>query len=217
MSKRIVVLISGNGSNLQAIIDACEAKQIAGNVVGVISNKADVYGLERAENHNIEGAVISHRDYDSREAYDVELANAIDKYEADLVVLAGFMRILTPQFTEKYAGRMLNIHPSLLPKYQGLNTHQRAIDAGDTEHGVSVHFVTAELDGGPVVLQAKVPVFPEDSADDLASRVHEQEHRIYPLVVNWFIDDRLSMEDHDGQQVAVLDNDILGGAGYSPE
>lgn len=217
MSKRIVVLISGNGSNLQAIIDACEAKQIAGDVVGVISNKADVYGLERAENHNIESTVISHRDFESREAYDMELANAIDKFDADLVVLAGFMRILTPQFTEKFAGRMLNIHPSLLPKYQGLNTHQRAIDAGDTEHGVSVHFVTAELDGGPVVLQAKVPVFPEDSADDLASRVHEQEHRIYPLVVSWFIDGRLSVADHDGQQVAVLDNNILGSAGYSPE
>lgn len=217
MSKRIVVLISGNGSNLQAIIDACEAKQIAGDVVGVISNKADVYGLERAANHNIESAVISHRNFESREAYDVELGHAIDKFEADLVVLAGFMRILTPQFTEKFAGRMLNIHPSLLPKYQGLNTHQRAIDAGDTEHGVSVHFVTAELDGGPVVLQAKVPVFPEDSADDLASRVHEQEHRIYPLVVNWFVDGRLSVADHNGQQVAVLDNNILGSAGYSPE
>jgi len=153
MSKKIVVLISGNGSNLQAVIDACEDKKINGDVVAVISNKPDVYGLERATNHNITANVVNHKSYDSREEYDEHLQVEIDKHQPDLVVLAGFMRILTPQFVEHYQGRMINIHPSLLPKYQGLNTHQRAIDAGDDVHGVSVHFVTAELDGGPVILQ----------------------------------------------------------------
>ena len=216
MSKKIVVLISGNGSNLQAIIDACEANKINGDVVAVISNKPQVYGLERAQNHDIVHAVVNHRDYNTREAYDAQLANVIDEHCADLVVLAGFMRILTQGFVERFAGKMLNIHPSLLPKYQGLNTHQRAIDAGDTVHGVSVHFVTAQLDGGPVVLQAKVPVFDNDTSDDLAARVHEQEHRIYPLVVSWFVEGRLSMQSCDDKHEAFLDNSILGEAGYSP-
>lgn len=215
MSKRIVVLISGNGSNLQAVIDACEANKINGDVVAVISNKPDVYGLERATSHNITASVVNHKSYDSREEYDVQLKLEIDKHQPDLVVLAGFMRILTPQFVEHYEGRMLNIHPSLLPKYQGLNTHQRAIDAGDDVHGVSVHFVTAELDGGPVILQAKVPVFPEDNCDDLSARVHEQEHRIYPLVVNWFCDNRLSMPTVNNQLVALLDDNILDVTGYA--
>ncbi|MGB0900037.1 MAG: phosphoribosylglycinamide formyltransferase [Psychrobium sp.] len=216
MSKKIVVLISGNGSNLQAIIDACEANKVNGDVVAVISNKPQVYGLERAENHDIAHAVVNHHDYDTREDYDFQLAKAIDEYCPDLVVLAGFMRILTEDFVERFAGKMLNIHPSLLPKYQGLNTHQRAIDAGDSVHGVSVHFVTAQLDGGPVVLQAKVPVFDNDTSDDLAARVHEQEHRIYPLVVNWFVEGRLSMESHNGKHQAFLDNSLLGDEGYSP-
>jgi len=215
MSKKIVVLVSGNGSNLQAVIDACEDKKINGDVVAVISNKPDVYGLERAANHNISANVVNHKDYDSREAYDVQLQLEIDKHQPDLVVLAGFMRILTPQFVESYLGRMINIHPSLLPKYQGLNTHQRAIDAGDDVHGVSVHFVTAELDGGPVILQAKVPIFPEDSSDDLAARVHDQEHRIYPMVVNWFCDGRLSMPTVDNQLVASLDDNVLDAQGYA--
>jgi len=216
MSKRIVVLISGNGSNLQAIINACEEKKINGDVVAVISNKPQVYGLERAKCHDIDNAVVNHRDYETREAYDESLAKAIDEHQPDLVVLAGFMRILTADFVEHYAGKMLNIHPSLLPKYQGLNTHQRAIDAGDSEHGVSVHFVTAELDGGPVILQAKVPVFDNDTSDELAARVHEQEHRIYPLVVNWFTDERLLMQSTNGEHHALLDNTLLGSEGYSP-
>jgi len=216
MSKRIVVLISGNGSNLQAIIDACEEKKINGDVVAVISNKPQVYGLERAKCHDIDNVVVNHRDYETREAYDVSLAKAIDEHQPDLVVLAGFMRILTADFVEHYAGKMLNIHPSLLPKYQGLNTHQRAIDAGDSEHGVSVHFVTAELDGGPVILQAKVPIFENDTSDELAARVHEQEHRIYPLVVNWFTDERLLMQSTNGEHQALLDNNLLGSEGYSP-
>ncbi|WP_394174195.1 phosphoribosylglycinamide formyltransferase [Thalassotalea litorea] len=211
--KRIVVLISGSGSNLQAIIDACNAEQVHGDVVGVISNIADAYGLTRAKNADIANEVLSHKEFASREIYDQNLIKNIDTYQPDLVVLAGFMRILTPEFVQHYQGKLLNIHPSLLPKYQGLNTHQRAIDAGDKTHGVSVHFVTEELDGGPVILQAKVPVFEEDTASDLAARVHEQEHRIYPLVVNWFCQDRLTMSEN----CAILDNKPLAENGYANE
>jgi len=211
--KRIVVLISGSGTNMQAIAEACNAHRIAGEVVAVISNKADVGGLEKAQAVGIETAVLSHKDFTTREAYDAELLKLIDGYQPDLVVLAGFMRILTPEFTRHYHGRMLNIHPSLLPKYKGINTHQRALDAGDTEHGVSVHFVTEELDGGPVILQATVPIFPEDTASDLQQRVHTQEHAIYPLVVNWFCTDRLRLTA-DG---AELDGELLGSAGYAAE
>ena len=191
---RLVVLISGSGSNLQAIIDACARGEIKAEIAAVISNKADAYGLERAKNAGIQTCVLSHKDFDSREAYDAELMDIIDSFEPNLVVLAGFMRILTPSLVQKFKGKMLNIHPSLLPKYQGLNTHQRAIDAKDEVHGVSVHFVTEELDGGPVVLQAKVPVLENDTADTLAQRVHQQEHIIYPLVVKWFSEQRLKME-----------------------
>ena len=183
---RLVVLISGSGSNLQAIIDACARGEIKADIAAVISNKADAYGLERAKKAGIQTRVLSHKDFDSREAYDAELMDIIESFEPNLVVLAGFMRILTPSLVQKFKGKMLNIHPSLLPKYQGLNTHQRAIDAKDEVHGVSVHFVTEELDGGPVVLQAKVPVLENDTADTLAQRVHQQEHIIYPLVVKWF-------------------------------
>lgn len=191
---RLVVLISGSGSNLQAIIDACGRGEINANIAAVISNKADAYGLERAKNAGIQTRVLSHKDFDSREAYDAELMDIIDSFEPNLVVLAGFMRILTPNLVQKFKGKMLNIHPSLLPKYQGLNTHQRAIDAKDDVHGVSVHFVTEELDGGPVVLQAKVPVLENDTAETLAQRVYQQEHIIYPLVVKWFSEQRLKME-----------------------
>lgn len=213
MTRRIVVLISGSGSNLQAIIDACKTTDYPGEVVGVISNKAEVFGLTRAENANIPHQVLSHKAYDSRESYDQALVNAIDDYKPDLVVLAGFMRILTPAFVQHFSGKLLNIHPSLLPKYQGLNTHQRAIDANDKEHGVSVHFVTEELDGGPVILQAKVPIFPEDTADDLASRIHVQEHKIYPLVINWFCSGRVVMQGDK----AVLDGVSLPTSGYASE
>ncbi|KZN49988.1 phosphoribosylglycinamide formyltransferase [Pseudoalteromonas luteoviolacea] len=191
---RIVVLISGSGSNLQAIIDHCQSGDINGEIVNVISNKADAFGLVRAEQAGINTHVLSHKDFDSREAYDEQLAKLIDSCNPDLVVLAGFMRILTPDLVQKFKGKMLNIHPSLLPKYQGLNTHQRAIDANDAYHGASVHFVTEELDGGPVIVQAKVAILPEDTAETLAKRVHEQEHVIYPLVVKWFSEHRLTME-----------------------
>lgn len=213
MTRRIVVLISGGGTNLQAIIDACKTPDYPGSVVAVLSNKDSAYGLTRAQNEGIATEVLSHQAFESRDTYDQALVKAIDEYQPDLIVLAGFMRILTPDFVEHYKGKLLNIHPSLLPKYQGLNTHQRAIDAGDTEHGVSVHFVTEELDGGPVILQAKVPVFDTDSADELAVRVHEQEHRIYPLVVKWFCQGRLQMTDDSAQ----LDNSVLPQSGYASE
>ena len=215
MSSRIVVLISGGGTNLQAIIDACKSADYPGEVVGVVSNKADAYGLTRAQNANIETFTLSHKTFESRESYDQALISNIDQLKPDVIVLAGFMRILTPAFVQHYQGKLLNIHPSLLPKYQGLNTHQRAIDAGDTEHGVSVHFVTEELDGGPVILQAKVPVFDGDTSDDLAERVHEQEHRIYPLVVKWLCQDRLHMKTDEQNEFAVLDDQILSISGYA--
>ena len=213
MSARIVVLISGGGTNLQAIIDACKSEKYPGEVVGVISNKADAYGLVRAQESNIPTQALSHKAFDSREDYDQALIESIEQYSPDLIVLAGFMRILTPAFVKNYQGKLLNIHPSLLPKYQGLNTHQRAIDAGDDVHGVSVHFVTEELDGGPVILQAKVPVFDGDTAEDLALRVHEQEHRIYPLVVKWFCLERLLMQGEN----ALMDGKILPQSGYASD
>jgi phosphoribosylglycinamide formyltransferase-1 len=211
MSSRIVVLISGSGTNLQAIIDACTSKDYPGEIVGVISNKADAYGLTRAKDANISVLALSHKDFNSREEYDQELVKKIDSYSPDIIILAGFMRILTPNFVQHFQGKLVNIHPSLLPKYQGLNTHQRAIDAGDEVHGVSVHFVTEELDGGPVILQAKVPIFEGDTSDDLAARVHEQEHRIYPLVVKWLCDKRLSMQNEQ----AILDGTVLPESGYA--
>ena len=209
--KSIVVLISGSGSNLQAILDACSAGFIDGKVTAVLSNKAKAYGLERAKKAGAKAIVLDHKAYADRAAYDRDLIATIDQHQPDLVVLAGFMRILTPEFVQHYQGRLLNIHPSLLPKYQGLNTHQRAIDAGDTEHGCSGHFVTAELDGGPVILQAKVPVFPGDDADTVAERVHEQEHRIYPLVVRWFCQNRLQQQSDK----ALLDGLLLSDHGYA--
>lgn len=207
----IVVLISGSGTNLQAIIDQCSEGKIPGNINAVISNKAGAFGLERAQKADIKGHALSHKDFDSRELYDQALIQVIDEYKPDVVVLAGFMRILTADFVEHYKGKLINIHPSLLPKYQGLNTHQRAIDAKDEEHGCSVHFVTEELDGGPVILQAKVPVFEEDNADELAQRVHVQEHLIYPLVVKWMCQGRLTMKS-DG---AYMDNQLLPAQGYA--
>ncbi|MDP2574000.1 phosphoribosylglycinamide formyltransferase [Vibrio penaeicida] len=211
--KNIVVLISGNGSNLQAVIDACENGSIEGKVSAVFSNKADAYGLERAKRSGIDARAVSHKDFESREAFDLALMGEIDQYQPDLIILAGYMRILSEGFVRHYMGKMINIHPSLLPKYPGLNTHQRAIDAGDKEHGTSVHFVTEELDGGPVILQAKVPVFENDSAEALAERIQTQEHRIYPLVAQWFVTNRLAMQDGK----AVLDGHILGENGYAEE
>ena len=196
----LVVLISGNGSNLQAIIDAIAAGEIPAQIRAVISNNPDAYGLERARRAGIPVEVVDHRDFPDRESYDRALQSVIDHYRPDLVVLAGFMRILTPAFVEHYAGRMLNIHPSLLPRYQGLDTHRRVLEAGDSVHGVSVHFVTPELDSGPVVLQAEVPVEPGDTEDDLARKVHAEEHVIYPRVIRWFAEGRLKL---DGDRVLL--------------
>ncbi|MEO2280809.1 phosphoribosylglycinamide formyltransferase [Pseudoalteromonas pernae] len=206
---RVVVLISGSGSNLQAIIDAVAAGEIPAQICAVISNKADAYGLERAKNAGIETQVLDHKAFESREDYDAALGELIDSFSPNCVVLAGFMRILSAGLVQKFKGKMLNIHPSLLPKYQGLNTHQRALDANDKVHGVSVHFVTEELDGGPVIVQAQVPIEDGDTAQSLAQKVHAQEHIIYPLVVKWFSEQRLTMEDN----YAVLDNNTLPSQG----
>ena len=190
---RLVVLISGNGSNLQAIIDEIANNNLPAQIVAVISNKADAYGLERAKKAGIEQHVLSHQNYDSREQYDIALKDLIDSFQPDLIILAGFMRILSNEFVNHYSQRMMNIHPSLLPKYKGLNTHQRAIDAGDKEHGCSVHFVTPELDDGPVILQAKVEVKENDTAETLAERVHEQEHRIYPEAIRLYAENKIEL------------------------
>ncbi|UFM68409.1 phosphoribosylglycinamide formyltransferase [Leclercia adecarboxylata] len=211
--KNIVVLISGNGSNLQAIIDACKQKKINGTLRAVFSNKADAFGLERAREAGIAAHALSASQFASREAFDRELVQEIDAYAPDVVVLAGYMRILSPAFVAHYAGRLLNIHPSLLPKYPGLNTHRQVLENGDAEHGTSVHFVTDELDGGPVILQAKVPVFKGDSEEDVTARVQAQEHAIYPLVVSWFVDGRLAMRDG----TAWLDGSPLPPQGHAAE
>ena len=211
--KRSLVLTSGNGSNLQTLLDHCASGKIAGDVVGVISNRADAYGLVRAREAGVATAILAQQQFASRAEYDAALQALMADYQPDLVVLAGFMRILSADLVRHFAGRMINIHPSLLPKYQGLHTHQRAIEAGDSEHGASVHFVTEELDGGPVILQARVPIFEGDSADEVAARVQAQEHSIYPLVVQWFCEGRLKMQEG----AALLDGAELGPAGYASE
>ncbi len=203
----VVVLISGSGSNLQAIIDAIGAG-LPAEIRAVFSNEPQAYGLTRAREAGIPAEVIDHRDYADRESFDRALMARIDHYQPALIVLAGFMRILSEDFVNHYRGRMLNIHPSLLPRYQGLNTHQRVLDAGDATHGVSVHFVTPELDGGPVILQAEIPVHADDDAGQLADRIHQQEHLIYPLVIRWFAEGRLQLDDDtvrlDGKPVESL-------------
>jgi len=192
---QLVVLISGSGSNLQAFIDASKNGSLDADIAAVISNKAGVMGLERADNAGIANEVIDHKQFADRESFDAELADRIESYKPDLVILAGFMRILTPEFVDRFAGRIMNIHPSLLPKYPGLHTHKRAIEAGDTTAGVTVHFVTSELDGGPAIIQAEVPILPGDDEDTLASRVLVQEHQIYPLAAQWFCEGKLSLND----------------------
>lgn len=206
----VVVLISGSGSNLQALIDSITGDDHPARIRAVISNRADAFGLERAKKAGIDTQVLDHKAYADREAFDAALVEVIDAYSPHLVVLAGFMRILTPGFVRHYQGRLLNIHPSLLPKYKGLHTHQRALEAGDAEHGCSVHFVTEELDGGPLVVQAVIPVEPDDTPERLAQRVHAQEHRIYPLAVRWFAEGRLRLGEHG----ALLDDQPLAATGH---
>lgn len=198
--KNIVILISGRGSNMEAIVHACAQEKWNARIAAVISNKASAGGLAFAQSHGVATAVVDHKQFDSREAFDAELARVIDEYQPDLVVLAGFMRILTEGFVRHYEGRLLNIHPSLLPAFPGLHTHERAIEAGCKLAGATVHFVTPELDHGPIVIQAAVPVLPGDTGDTLSARVLRQEHQIYPRAVRWFVDDALTTSDGVVQQ-----------------
>ncbi|MFW1839476.1 phosphoribosylglycinamide formyltransferase [Acinetobacter gyllenbergii] len=185
---RIAVLVSGNGSNLQALIDA----NLSGQIIGVLSNKVDAYALQRAENANIATAVISHKDYPNRESFDAAMHQQLLAWQVDLVILAGFMRILTPNFVSQWQGKMLNIHPSLLPFYKGVNTHQRVLNTGDRLHGCTVHFVTAELDAGQSIAQSAIQVGLHDTVESLAQRVHELEHFIYPQVAEWLCNGQLT-------------------------
>lgn len=180
---RVVILISGRGSNMISIVNAVNDGSLPIKIAAVISNRPDAAGIEFAQKIGIDTAIIDHKAFSSRDEFDAAMASKIDTYSPDLVVLAGFMRILTTEFVEHYANKLINIHPALLPKFKGMDTHQRAIDAGETEHGASVHFVTAELDAGPVILQARVPVLSSDTADTLAARVLEQEHKLYPEAI----------------------------------
>lgn len=198
--KNIVILISGRGSNMEAMIAARDAGQLPVNIAAVIANRPDAKGLETAAAAGIATRCLDHKAFAGREAFDTALAACIDEFVPDLVVLAGFMRILTPDFVRHYEGRLLNIHPSLLPAFPGLHTHQRALDEGVRVHGCTVHFVTAELDHGPVVIQAAVPVLDDDTEDSLSARILKQEHRIYPQAVRWFAEGRLQL---DGMKVRV--------------
>jgi phosphoribosylglycinamide formyltransferase 1 len=192
---RVVVLVSGRGSNLRAVAERTAEGALPVQIVAVLSDRSDASALSWAAQHGIATAVVHPGDYTSREAYGRALADEVTAYGPDLVLLAGFMRILSDEFVQRFAGRLLNIHPSLLPKYTGLHTHRRALAAGDTEHGASVHFVTPELDGGPVVIQAVVPVLPGDDELRLAARVLKAEHRIYPECVGWYATGRLELRD----------------------
>lgn len=201
----VVILISGSGSNLQAIMNAVQSGDLAVEIRAVISNRPHAHGLERARQAGIPTAVIDHTDYPGRAGFDAALLALIETYQPKLVVLAGFMRILTSAFVRHFRGRLINIHPSLLPAFTGLHTHQQAIEAGAREHGASIHFVTEELDGGPVIVQAKVPVMTEDDAETLARRVLEREHELYPLALAWFAAGRVCLA---GDQV-LLDGQVL--------
>ena len=193
--KRIVILISGRGSNMEALIAARDSGTLPVEIVAVISNRPDASGLETAERSGITAHYIDHRAFSERDAFDAALAECIDGFAPDLVVLAGFMRILGDPFVRHYAGRMMNIHPSLLPSFPGLHTHRRALDEGVRVHGCTVHFVTPTLDHGPVIIQAAVPVLDSDDEATLAARVLGQEHRVYPQAVRWFAEDRLRVEN----------------------
>lgn len=217
-SCRLVVLISGNGSNLQAILDAVRDQALPVRVALVISNVATAFGLERAARAGVPTAVVDHRHYRERRAFDAALAARIDDAGPDLVALAGFMRILTDPFVDAYAGRLLNVHPSLLPAYKGLDTHRRALADGASEHGASVHFVVPELDSGPVIVRGIVPVLAGDDPHSLEQRVHVAEHRIYPLAVRWFAEgrleiagDRVLLDSHESpEQTVRLGQDEFG-------
>ena len=209
--KKIVVLISGHGMNLQAMIDACKSSYINAKIVGVFSNQSAAFGLQRAKSAGIFHRTFLRSDYADNLAMDRHIADEIDNLGADLIVLAGYMKILSAEFTLRFAGKILNIHPSLLPKYSGLHTYQRAMEAGETEHGMTIHFVNEKVDSGAIVLQAKVPIFPGDNITDIADRVKEQEIRFYPLVIKWFVEGRLRLIDNH----AYLDGNRLPPQGYA--
>ncbi len=202
---RLVVLISGNGTNLQAIIDSCEKKKSPAKIVGVICNEPTANGLIRAKNANIPTSVIDHRNFQKRSSFDDQLKDLIDGYDPNLVALAGFMRILGPRLTKYFLGKIINIHPSLLPCYPGLNTHARALADGVSEHGATVHFVTPELDSGPIILQCRIQVHATDTPDTLAQRVHQCEYKIYPRAITWFATGRLQLK----QDQAHLDDEPI--------
>jgi phosphoribosylglycinamide formyltransferase-1 len=202
---KLVVLISGRGTNLTALAQACRDERLEAEIVLVISDQSQASGLDGARNLGLPTAVIEAKEFADRALFEAALAQAIDKNGAELLVLAGFMRILSAEFVQRYAGRVLNIHPSLLPKYKGLHTHRRVLESAEREHGVSVHFVTGELDGGPVICQARVPVYPGDTEQALAARVLLQEHRIYPMVVGLIAAGRLALS---GTRI-LLDGRVL--------
>ncbi len=204
--KNVVVLISGSGSNLQAFIEAQKLADFQGEIKAVISNKSDAYGLTRAQNAGIPNICVPHNQFDDRESFDKELAKVIEQFEPDLIILAGFMRILTPDFVAKFKGKLLNIHPSLLPKYPGLNTHQKALQNKDRYHGTTVHFVTEELDGGPLIGQAKTEIVDEDTEQSLVSKVQALEHKLYPHIAKLFLNGSLYLKQ---DQVYFEDNLLL--------
>ncbi|MET0102379.1 MAG: phosphoribosylglycinamide formyltransferase [Sedimenticola sp.] len=212
----LVVLISGSGSNLQAIIDGA-AGDLPAEIRAVVSNRETAYGLERARQAGIQTRVLDHKEFPDRESYDQALGDLIETFEPGLVILAGFMRILSPEFVTRFHGRLFNIHPSLLPKYRGLHTHRRALEANDEIHGASVHFVTEELDGGPLVLQVRVPVEEDDTEESLAARVLSQEHVIYPTAIRWFAEGRLKMNgNHVIKDGAALNGPVTMNYQESP-
>jgi phosphoribosylglycinamide formyltransferase-1 len=203
---KIIVLISGNGSNLQAIIDACKSGIINGKVVGVISNRDDAFGLERAKKDNIPSKVINHNNYNTRIDFDQKLVSTIKKFQPDLIVLAGFMRILSPIMTSAFKDKMINIHPSLLPKYPGLNTHEQVIANNDAEHGVTIHSVSEELDGGPIIAQSKILVHKKQKLDDLIERIHKVEHMIFPKVISMIASKEIDIKDTIREKKVIYEN-----------
>lgn len=212
--KSIVVLISGNGSNLQALIDAQSQGLFNGDIKAVISNKPNAYGLERAEKFNIDAICIDHNNFADKFNFESQLIETINIYQPDLIVLSGFMRILSSDFVQQYLGKIVNIHPSLLPKYKGLHTHRQVLENGDTKHGTSVHFVTAELDGGPIIAQRQINVEDNDTEQTLVEKIQQQEHQLYPEVVSWFCAERLKFEnissnDKNRTARATFDGKIL--------
>lgn len=211
MTHQLAVLISGSGTNLQAIMDAQKAGTLDAEIAVVFSNRANAAGLERAAQAGIPTASLDHRDYPDREQFDQAMIEVLTPYAPDTVVLAGFMRILSAVFVRHYAGQLINIHPSLLPKYRGLSTHARALEAGDSEHGCSIHFVTEELDGGPLIAQAPIAVHANDTVDSLSKRVQQREHRLYPQVLQWRAQDRLELTDNG----VLLDGKPLPAQGYA--